>query len=101
MTLSAFPGGSRSVLLFSCYLLASPCWAHRWLFMGALLILSLPAASPPRGMVTRPHCCPTARCSSQAVATAAAFLPAERTTVGRAETGVRAADWPARDGVKR
>ena len=45
-----------------------------------------PAASPPHAMVTRRRCCPTARCSSQAVYTAA-LSRARNSTIRRAGPG--------------
>ena len=46
-----------------------------------------PAASPPRAMATRRHCCPTARCSSQAVMNSAAISRARNSTIRRAGPG--------------
>ena len=51
-----------------------------------------PAASPPHASFTRRRCCPTARCSSQAVnLTSAAFSRARNSTIRRAGLGRRPA----------
>src|SRR4029077_14849481 len=46
-----------------------------------------PAASPPVALVSRRRCCPTARCSSQQVLTAAPLSQARNSTIRRAGPG--------------
>ena len=46
-----------------------------------------PAASPPHATITRRRCCPTARCSSQAVMTTTALSRARNSTIRRAGPG--------------
>ena len=53
-----------------------------------------PAASPPHAMFTRRRCCPTARCSSQAVLTSAFRSRARNSTIRRAGLGRRPAASP-------
>ncbi len=46
-----------------------------------------PAASPSHAQITRRHCCPTARCSSQPVKTPAAISRARNSTIRQAGPG--------------